>query len=205
MTRYFNRRDYAIDRLTARAPPRRSASSGITCRRPIRVPLSFYHDAKTYGVGPSGYTLPIITERGDKIAIWVSSPEDREAFRDRIRHVEQDLLTVGFWITEAFSRLASRVARRVALTRRRDRHFPLRGDGRRRRGVRSADYLYGSYSTLERSTAPCSAPRTTPGGDLAARVSLLTHAPPTKADRLGSSRSPSNRVVTTPKPPRCAA
>ena len=111
MTRYFNRRYYASTRCSAPAPPPTAASSGTPCRSRPRT-LAFYHDAKTHGVGPSGYTLPIITERGDKIAISVSSPEDRTAFRERIRHIEQDLLAVGFSITEAFSRLASKTARR---------------------------------------------------------------------------------------------
>ena len=108
VTRYFNRRYHAIDPVAPRQRHRRERLLlGHAARSTDPSTLAFYHDAKTHGVGPSGYTLPIITERGDKIAISVSSPEDREAFRDRIRHVEQDLLAVGFCITEAFARLAS--------------------------------------------------------------------------------------------------
>ena len=162
--------------------------------------LAFYHDAKTHGVGPSGYTLPIVTERGDKIAISVSSSEDREAFRDRIHHVEQDLLTVGFCITEAFARLASEDRpTEFALTD--DQMAILRSVamGAGEEELRAATYLYGSYATLERSICTMFRTQTiTQATILAARVGLLTNAPLTKSDILiGSSRVP-NRVVTTP-------
>ena len=162
---------------------------------------AFYHDAKAHGVGPSGYTLPIITERGDKIGISVSSPEDREAFRERIRHFEQDLLTLGFCITEAFSRLASD-DRPTAFTPTDDQMAILRAVamGADEADLRAGDYLYGSYATLERSI--CSLFRTqtvAQAAVVAARVGLLTNAPLTKADILvGSSRVPTNRVVTPP-------
>ena len=66
--------------------------------------------------------------------------------------------------------------------------------------LRDATYLYGSYSTLERSICTMFRTRTiTQAAILAARVGLLTNAPLTKADILiGSSRIPPNRVVTTP-------
>ena len=107
VTRYFNRRYYSIDPVLRASAAAETGFFWDTLQVTDPTTLAFYHDAKTHGVGPSGYTLPIITERGDKIAISVSSPEDRDAFRDRIHHVEQDLLTVGFCITEAFARLAS--------------------------------------------------------------------------------------------------
>ena len=106
VTRYFDRRYHQIDPVVCASTTAEGGFFWDTL--PVGDPgtLAFYHDAKAHGVGPSGYTLPIITERGDKIAISVSSPEDREAFRERIRHVAQDLHSVGFCITEAFSRLA---------------------------------------------------------------------------------------------------
>ena len=65
--------------------------------------------------------------------------------------------------------------------------------------LREATYLYGSYTTLERSI--CAIFRTgtiTQAAILAARVGLLTNAPLTKADiMIGSSRVAPNRVVTT--------
>ena len=124
--------------------------------RPVRA---FYHDAKSHGVGPSGYTLPIITERGDKIAISVSSPDEREAFRERIRHYEEDLLTLGFCITEAFSRLASD-DRPMAFTPTDDQMAILRAVamGADEEELRAGKYLYGSYSRSSARSAACSAP-----------------------------------------------
>ena len=202
VTRYFNRRYHQIDPVRLRQRHRRRRLLlGHARRSATPSTLAFYHDAKAHGVGPSGYTLPIITERGDKIAISVSSPEDREAFRERIRHVEQDLLSVGFCITEAFSRLASEDRpTEFALTD--DQMAILRSVamGAGEEELRSASYLYGSYSTLERSICTMFRTRTiTQAAILAARVGLLTNAPLTKADILvGSSRAPTNRVVTSP-------
>ena len=66
--------------------------------------------------------------------------------------------------------------------------------------LRTGRYLYGSYSTLERSI--CSLFRTktvAQAAIVAARVGLLTNAPLTKSDiMVGSSSVPANRVVTTP-------
>ena len=89
---------------------------------------------------------------------------------------------------------------RVRADRRPDGHPPRGGDGRRRRGAAPASYLYGSYSTLERSICTIFRTRTiTQAAILAARVGLLTNAPLTKADILvGSSRAPTSRVVTSP-------
>jgi hypothetical protein len=201
VTRYFNRRYHQIDPVVRASATAEGGYFWDTL--PVEDPstLAFYRDAKAHGVGPSGYTLPIITERGDKIAISVSSPEDRTAFRERIRHVEQDLLTVGFCITEAFSRMASEDRpTEFALTD--DQLAILRGVamGAGDEELRSASYLYGSYATLERSICTMFRTRTiTQAAILAARVGLLTNAPLTKADILiGSSRPPASRVVTSP-------
>jgi hypothetical protein len=202
VTRYFNRRYHRIDPVVRASATAEGGFFWDTL--PVGDPstLAFYHDAKAHGVGPSGYTLPIITERGDKIAISVSSPEDRTAFRERIRHVEQDLLAVGFCITEAFSRLASEDRpTEFALTD--DQMAILRAVamGAGEEELRQATYLFGSYSTLERSICTMFRTRTlTQAAILAARVGLLTNAPLTKADILvGSSHAPTSRVVTSPK------
>jgi hypothetical protein len=160
---------------------------------------AFCQDAKAHGVGPAGYTLPIITERGDKIAISVSAAEDREGLRDTIRHFEADLLTVGFSLTEAFSRLASD-ERPADFTPTDDQLLILRAVamGADEAELRARNYLYGSYSTLERSI--CSLFRTktvAQAAVLAAQVGLLTNSPITKADILvGSTRAPAFRVDT---------
>ncbi len=200
VTRFINRRYFTIDPVSRASVAAESGFFWDTLDVSSPPVLAFYHDAKAHGIGPSGYTLPIITERGDKIAISVSSPEEREAFRERIGHVEQDLLTVGFCITEAFSRLASE-DRPTVFTPTDDQMSILRAVamGADEGELRTGKYLYGSYITLERSI--CSLFRTktvAQAAIVAARVGLLTNAPLTKSDiMVGSSSVPANRVVTT--------
>jgi hypothetical protein len=158
---------------------------------------AFCQDARAHGVGPAGYTVPIMTERGDKIAISVSAADDREGLRDTIRHFEADLLTVGFSLTEAFSRLASD-ERPADFTPTDDQLSILRAVamGADEAELRSRTYLYGSYVTLERSICSLFRTRTVAqAAVVAARVGLLTNSPITKADILvGSLRPPSFRV-----------
>ena len=199
--RYFNRRYHSIDPVHRTSATADCGFFWDTLEVSDPSTLAFYHDAKAHGVGPSGYTLPIITERGDKIAISVSSPEDRAAFRDRIHHIEQDLLAVGFSITEAFSRLASE-DRPTEFSLTDDQMAILRAVamGTCAEELAEATYLYGSYSTLERSI--CTMFRTltiTQAAIIAARVGLLTNAPLTKADILvGTSQPSPNRMIATP-------
>jgi hypothetical protein len=201
VTRYVNRRYFTIDPVLRASMTAESGFFWDTLEVIEPPVLAFYHDAKAHGVGPSGFTLPIITERGDKIAISVSSPDDREAFRERIRYFEEDLLTIGFCITEAFSRLASD-DRPMTFTPTDDQMAILRAVamGAGEEDLKAGKYLYGSYITLERSI--CSLFRTktvAQAAVVAARVGLLTNSPLTKADILvGSNRVATNRVVTTP-------
>jgi Autoinducer binding domain len=149
VTRYFNRRYAMIDPVLRESATAEGGFFWDTLEVSDPNTLAFYHDAKAHGVGPSGYTLPVITERGDKIAISISSPEDREAFRDRVRHVEQDFLSVGFCITEAFSRLASE-DRPSDFVLTDDQMMILRAVamGAGVEELHKATYLYGSYTTL---------------------------------------------------------
>ena len=201
VARFVSRRYFLIDPVSRACEKAEAGFFWDTLEVTTPAVLAFYHDAKAHGIGPSGYTLPIITERGDKIAISVSSPEDREAFRERIRHVEQDLLTVGFCITEAFARLASD-DRPTVFTPTDDQLAILRAVamGAGEADLRAGNYLYGSFTTLERSI--CSLFRTktvAQAAVVAARVGLLTNSPITKADiMVGSARVPANRVVANP-------
>lgn len=199
--RYFNRRYYAIDPVHRTSAHADAGFFWDTLEVADPSTLAFYHDAKAHGIGPSGYTLPIITERGDKIAISVSSPEDRTAFRERIHHIEEDLLAVGFSITEAFSRLASE-DRPTEFSLTDDQMAVLRAVamGAEVEELAETSFLYGSYSTLERSICTMFRTRTiTQAAILAARVGLLTNAPLTKADILvGGSQPSPNRVIATP-------
>lgn len=197
VSRYVDRRYFTVD------PVYRAS---LTCEAAyfwedldVSVPAvrAFCQDARAHGVGPAGYTLPIITERGDKIAISVSAGDDREGLRDTIRHYEADLLSVGFSLTEAFSRLASD-ERPADFTPTDDQLSILRAVamGASEADLRGRTYLYGSYVTLERSICSLFRTRTVAqAAVVAAQVGLLTNSPITKADILvGSKRPPEFRV-----------
>lgn len=196
IARYFDRRYFTHDPVQRACLTETRGFFWDSLNSEEPAVRNFCRDARAHGIGPSGYSLPIITERGDKIAVSVSSRERRDAFRDRIHYVEHDLHTVAYCLSEAFSRLASEdrptefavtddqlmVLRRVAM-----------GVGEEE--LRSATYLFGSYATLERSI--CSLFRTrniTQAAIIAARVGLLTNTPLTKADILvGSNRAAPGR------------
>lgn len=201
VSRYIDRRYFLIDPVVRAA---RSAEAGFfwdTLDVSNPAARTFYHDAKAHGIGPSGYTMPIITERGDKIGISVSSPEEREIFRERIRHFEEDLLTVGFCVVEAFSRLASE-DRPAIFTPSDDQMAILRAVamGACEEDLRAGKYLYGSYATLQRSICTLFRTKTVAqAAVVAARVGLLTNSPLTKSDILvGSIHVPANRVDAKP-------
>jgi hypothetical protein len=191
IARYFDRRYFTHDPVHRACLTATSGFFWDSLNAEEPAMRTFCRDARAHGIGPSGYSLPIITERGDKIAVSVSSRERSDAFRDRIHYVEHELNTVAFCLSEAFSRLASEdrptefsvtddqlmVLRRVAM-----------GSGEE--DLRNATYQFGSYATLERSI--CSLFRTrniAQAAIIAARVGLLTNTPLTKADILvGSNR-----------------
>jgi hypothetical protein len=118
-----------------------------------------------------------------------------------MRHFEEDMLAVGFCITEAFSRLASE-DRPMSFTPTADQLAILRAVamGADEKELRAGKYLYGSYTTLERSICSLFRTRTVAqAAVVAARIGLLTNSPLTKADiMVGSDRLPTNGVVTTP-------
>lgn len=192
IARYFDRRYFTNDPVHRACLTATHGFFWDTLNAEEPAMRTVCRDAREHGIGPSGYSLPIITERGDKIAVSVSSREQRDAFRDRIHYVENDLNTVAFCLSEAFSRLASEdrptefsltddqlmVLRRVAM-----------GSGEEE--LRSGTYQFGSYATLERSI--CSLFKTrniAQAAIIAARVGLLTNMPLTKADILVGSNRP---------------
>ena len=51
----------------------------------------FWEDSVAHGIGPSGFTQPITTERGDTVGVSVCSKMEPEAFRDHFGPYESDL------------------------------------------------------------------------------------------------------------------
>jgi hypothetical protein len=155
------------------------------------LPLrSFWADAAAHGVGPSGFTMPITSERGDKIAVSVCSTEATEQFHARIQHSQSDLFNLGIFLCDAFCRLASD-GRPSSFQPSDDQLTILRAIGM---GVDEAElsqrkYQYGSYRTLERSICGLFRTKTVAqAAVLAARIGLLADAPLTAADILATAR-----------------
>ncbi len=188
ISRYIDRRYFAIDPV---GPACLATDHGFfwdrfDCSAPVA--RTFWDDGAAHGIGPAGYTRPIVTGRGDRLAISVSSDLDPETFRDRFERYEDDLFKLGIYLADSFCRLASddrpdtfnptddqlHILRALALGVPED-------DLRQRR------YQYGSYAALERSIcALCRTKTVVQAAILATRIGLLADAPLTKADILAA-------------------
>jgi hypothetical protein len=188
VTRYVDRRHFLVD------PVHRACLSGETgffwsgLERSAPVLRSFWADAIAHGIGPSGYTQLLTSERGDRLALSICSEEEETQFRDRILRNESDLFCLGIFLTEVFSRLASD-HRPTAFNPTDDQFAILRAVAT---GVDEAElehrtYQYGSYKTLKRSICELFHTKTVAqAAVLAARIGLLADAPLTKADILAN-------------------
>lgn len=186
VTRYVDRRHFLID------PVHRACLSGEAgffwggLERSAPVLRSFWADAIAHGVGPSGYSRPLTTDRGDRLALSICSEEEETRFRDRILRYESDLFCLGIFLTEVFSRLASD-HRPTAFNPTDDQFAILRAIAM---GVDESElehrtYQFGSYKTLKRSICELFHTKTVAqAAVLAARIGLLADAPLTKADIL---------------------
>ena len=167
-----------------------------------RVPIlqTFWADALAHGIGPSGFTQPITTERGDKVAISVCTTAEPEAFRDQFERYTSDLFSLGIFLADAFCRLASD-DRPVSFDPTDDQLAILRAIamGAGEPELRERTYQDGSYATLERSICALFRTRTVAqAAVMAARIGLLADAPLTKADVLAASGKAGRVVVTSP-------
>ena len=150
---------------------------------------AFWSDSVAHGIGPSGYTLPLVTERGDKLAVSIASRVPAEAFRHRIDRFASDLFSLGIFLADALCRLASD-DRPSSFRPTDDQLTILRAIamGADEAELRSRSYQYGSYVTLERSICTLFCTRTVAqAAVLAARIGLLADAPLTSTDILATS------------------
>ncbi len=160
----------------------------------------FWQDSAAHGVGPSGYTQPITTERGDKLGISVCATVDPETFRTRFERYESDLFSLSIFLADAFCRLATE-DRPSTFNPTDDQLHILRAVamGASEEDLRERRYQYGSYVTLERSICALFCTRTVAqAAVLAARIGLLAEAPLTKADILTKSeKAATGQIVAT--------
>jgi hypothetical protein len=153
------------------------------------------------GIGPSGYSLPIITERGDRVAISVSSTTDRDEFRESFTRCEGDFFNLGIVLVDAFGSLASE-GRPTTFNPTDDQFMVLRAiaAGASEADLKGQSFQYGSYSTIERAICALFRTKTlAQAAVLAARSGLLDNGPLAKSDILvASGKSETGRVVLAP-------
>jgi hypothetical protein len=189
VTRYVDRRYANIDPVGRACITADQGFFWDSLDRAAPVLRTFWQDSAEHGVGPSGYTLPIVTERGDKLAVSVCSRMDAERFRDRIERFANDLFSLGIFLADAFCRLACD-DRPASFNPTDDQLTILRAIamGVDEADLRQRNYQYGSYVTLERSICMLFRTRTVAqAAVLAARIGLLADAPLTRADILAAS------------------
>lgn len=162
---------------------------------------AFWENAAAHGVGPAGYTIPIITDRGDKVALSVCASDDEESFRERVERYEGDLHSLGVFFVDAFCRTASE-DRPTTFNPTDDQLSILRAIamGASEAELRARSYQYGSYTTLERSICTLFRTKTVAqAAVLAGRVGILVDAPLTKSDILAASgKTATGRVMVSP-------
>jgi hypothetical protein len=189
VSRYLERRYFFVDPIgrACLADEHGFFWDSLACSSPTLE--AFWNDAAAHGIGPSGFSLPITTERGDKLAVSVCSAEPSEAFRDRIEGFEGDLFSLSIFLADTFSRLAS-IDRPATFDPTDDQLTILRSIsiGIDEADLRARTYQSGSFDALEQSICTLFRTRTlAQAAILASRIGLLAEAPWTKADILAAS------------------
>lgn len=188
-TRYVERRYSTADPVSAACEADTQAFYWDTLATLNPVVNSFWRDAEAFGVGSSGYTLPLRTEQGDTVAVSVSSMRDRYEFRERFRRHEDDFLILGLALGETFRRIASD-DRPASFNPSDDEIMLLRAiaRGEDEAAMREKDYLYGSYTTTVRSICRQFHTKTAAqAAVLAGRLGLLDNTPLAEGDIMASA------------------
>lgn len=164
------------------------------------VCAAFQADAAACGVGPSGYSVPILSENGDIFGISVASPLAAGEFRDRFDRLEQDFLTLAGYFGDAFWRLAAE-SRSTDFSPNRDHLMVLRAIamGASEDDLRALTFEHGSLDTVEASLKSVFQTKTmAQAAVIAARLGLLDLDATRETDVLtvdaGESEAP---IVTT--------
>lgn len=184
---YINRRYHAIDPVGRACLSRETAFFWNELDRRAPTIRHFWAEAVAHGIGPAGFTQTITTERGDRLALSLCSPEDELDFHERMLCQQSDILSLGIYLSDTFSRLASE-SRPSSFHPSDDQIAVLRAiaQGKEETDLEQNSYQYGSYKTLKRSICELFQTRTVAqAAVLAARIGILAEAPLTKADILG--------------------
>lgn len=188
---YVSRRYYFIDPVVQASRTRTQGFFWDSLPSSGSVVRAFWRDAEAQGIGSSGYTLPITTDRGDRLALSISSMQDAEAFRETLEFHESDLCNLGVFLSDAFCRLAG-VHHPASYNLTDAQMLMLQAISR---GIEEVDlveqtYENGSMCTLRQSICSLFQTKTlAQAAVLAAKIGLLDNAPLTKADILGASEN----------------
>lgn len=158
----------------------------------------FWSDAIVFEIGPSGYTIPIDTERGDRLALSVSSTLDPEAFREHFSRHLSDLHELAICFADTFSRLAStNRPKTFAPSEDQLRVLYAIAAGRTEADLGSLSFEQGDYAALAQSICALFQTSTVAqAAILATKIGLLDRAPLTKADVIvASDRSPVPQIA----------
>ena len=188
--RYLDRRYFLIDPVGRACVSADKPFFWHSLERTAPVLCSFWTDASAYDVGPSGYTQPLTTERGDLIAISICASEDEAPFRERILQHQSDLLSLGILLSDAFSRLASE-QRPASFNPSDDQLIILCAIamGADETELEQRRYQHGSFATLKPSICSLFHTKTlAQAAVIAARIGILAEAPLHQADILQASR-----------------
>lgn len=189
ITRYVERRYFHIDPVVRACKQDQKSFYWHELEDLNPLARTFWEDAKSYGVGPSGFTMSIITERGDQLALSMSDAAPPHEFAEIFSRHVSDLFGLGIFLADAFCRLASK-SLPSTFNPTDDQVMVLRAiaDGVEEEELERRNYLFGSYKTLKRSICTLFQTNTiAQAAVLAARIGLFDNAPLTKADILAAS------------------
>ena len=200
IARYLEKRYYFVDPVTfvSREADGAFYWDVFDASGPLAAP--FWADAQAHGVGPSGYSIPIDTERGDRLLVSVSSTAAPEVFREKFERNTSDLHQFASFLTEAFCRLATE-DRPSSFNPTDDQLTVLHAiaAGVSEQELELWDHL--PFAAVRQSICELFRTRTLAhAAVLSAKLGLLDRAPFSKADILAAAEeTASGRVIAMPK------
>jgi hypothetical protein len=185
--RYIERRYDRYDPVLIMA---RTAADGFYWSDiPVADPVTeaFLRDARAQGVGSEGFSQPVDTPRGDRLALTLATTEDPSAFRTRFECFRPDVVVIAPHAVDAFLRLASDPRPR-SLHPTDAQMLLLRAiaAGEDPAALRTATFDGMSYGELERTVCVLFHTRTVAqAAVVAAQLGLLEDFPLSRPDILG--------------------